>query len=207
MDSHAALLESTEEGLLEAQKALGGTRALLANVEFTRVGVLARQQPQTRKAANRRARSLRNIERKIADFAAQVCTLERTVALLCAQCGGLRALQLAVPTATAAPSAAGEGALVGLNGAVNCGNGYCAAPAANPKTPSPAISTSGVQWSLPETSGTPGASDGRRSGPGAAAAAASGGQPIPWWEVADGDDYWTDDGVFIPQFAPRRAPR
>ena len=28
---------------------------------------------------------------------------------------------------------------------------------------------------------------------------------VEWWEVADGDDYWTDDEIFIPNILPRRA--
>jgi hypothetical protein len=27
---------------------------------------------------------------------------------------------------------------------------------------------------------------------------------IPWWDTEDGDDYWTDDEIFIPTFRPRR---
>ncbi len=28
---------------------------------------------------------------------------------------------------------------------------------------------------------------------------------VHWWEVADGDDYWSDDEIFIPNILPRRA--
>ena len=199
----AALLAEAEEKRHQSQQVVLGSQAHLTDLQFRRTALLSHPPPFAAGAARRPARNLRRLDQRIAEFLELIEQHGDTAAQLQSQCDALRAQQQQQQqvTATAAPTADEWAFLWPNTAAPNPGSGPGATPADSPTTsPTGATNSGAVPSSSSQTSVA--AAD----SPPNAAPAAPAAPPIPWWDVADGDDYWTDDEVFIPNIAPRQAP-